>query len=326
MRRRVLLAVGLLLALAVVAAGLGLTLAHRAMRAERVLLPERDAIAAAIAGDDRPVRLSILNTASQPMKRDGVLDPERDPSPEARYVMSHPSFVLEWADGRILLIDAGMTRDGAAAFGRQVGWLATALPIEPHGSVAEQLGEARARVRAIAFTHLHEDHVGGVAALCESPQPIRAFATEAQDARPNYTTRAGRRLLDEVGCIDVERLDGTGAIALPGFPGVAVIRAAGHTPGSQILVAAVAWGEHAQRYVFTGDTVNALDGVKLDVPKPTLYSLLVVPEDTDRQSELRRFLRDLVAAGYQPLVSHDQLELEKSGVPMWHPATSPPTH
>jgi len=316
--RRLLLGAAALAALAIALAAIGLALAHRAMRAERTPLPDESAIAAAIATDDPPVRLSIANTASQEMPRSSVLSAGQDPAPNERYVMSHPSFVLEWPDGRILLLDAGMTRAGASGFGRPLEWLGGARPIAPHGSAAEQLGDARARVRAIAFTHLHVDHVGGTVELCEGRSaPLAVLLNEAQDARPNFTTRPGRRVLADLPCARVERLSSEGIVPLPGFPGVAGIHAGGHTPGSEIYVAAVGKGADARRYVFTGDIVNALDGLAHDVPKPFLYRLLMVPEDDARQHELRVFLRSLVDAGYRPLVSHDELALAASGVPAW---------
>jgi glyoxylase-like metal-dependent hydrolase (beta-lactamase superfamily II) len=100
---------------------------------------------------------------------------------------------------------------------------------------------------------------------------------------------------------------------VPGFPGVHVVAAGGHTPGSQIVVARV--GD--QGYVVTGDTVNHLEGVRQDLPKPFLYRLLVVPEWEARQRELRSFLRALEDQGLRLLVPHDQASLEASGVGRW---------
>jgi glyoxylase-like metal-dependent hydrolase (beta-lactamase superfamily II) len=316
--KRILKVAGLLVALLLVAAGTGLVWAHASIRRERPTLPAPATVAAALAVDDAPVRLSALNTASQPMPRSAVLDPGRDPTPDAPYVMSHPAFVLEWSDGRILLVDTGMTRKGAESFGTLLEWLG-AQPIEPHGSAAERLGDARGRVGAVVFTHLHSDHVGGIAALCEgrAGPPIRVFLNEAQDARPNYTTRSSRRLLADTDCVRIEALPAAGPIALPGFPGVALVPVGGHTPGSQLVVARVGAPDATARWVFTGDTVNALDGIRGDVPKPFLYRLLMVPEDETRQREARGLVRALAQAGYRPLVSHDQHAIEASGVPPW---------
>src|SRR5262245_15276252 len=146
-----------LVALGVAVVAGGLTWAHMAIRRERGALPAPETLSAAKEVGDLPVRLSVINTASQPMPRSAVLDPAQDPQPQARYVMSHPSFVFEWADGRLLLVDVGMDREGALSFGRPLQTLAGAEAIEPHESVAGRLGSAATRVRGIVFTHLHTD-------------------------------------------------------------------------------------------------------------------------------------------------------------------------
>jgi len=253
------------------------------------------------------------------MPRSAVLDRSRDPHPQSSYVMSHPSFVLEWADGRILLIDLGMTRVGAAAFGTPLETLGGAAPIEPHFSVAERLGAARNRVQALIFTHLHIDHVGGIEDLCAAlDHPARLFMTEAQEERPNYTTKTGLNLLRQARCVRRERLTGGPLFRVPGFPGVEVIAAGGHTSGSQIIVAHLQGDGGGRSYVFTGDIVNNIDGINHDIPKPHLYSLLMVPEAPGRLGELRQFLRHLRDdSGLSLLVSHDQLQLEQSGIPAW---------
>lgn len=315
-----------LLGLALLAVGAGLTLTHAAVRRERAPLPARDEVVAGARTGPHPVRLSLANTASQKMPRSAVLDATQDPKPDEPYVMSHPSFVLAWQDGRILLVDAGMDREGALRFGRPIQLLRGAGPIEPHASAAAQLGPAVERVAGIVFTHLHQDHVGGITELCRGrTRPLPVFMTEAQDERTNYTTFPGRRLLAAVRrgaqqpsdppCIETVRISSGGLQPLPGFPGVLVIAAGGHTPGSQIVVANLEDAAGPRQFVFTGDIVNNVTGIDRDVPKPWLYRLLVVPEDERRQGALRRFLRDLRdAGGATLLVSHDQRQLEAAGV------------
>ncbi|MEO8603420.1 MAG: MBL fold metallo-hydrolase [bacterium] len=304
------------LAIIVIAAG-GLIWAHLSIRQERAPLPTFEAIrAAGAAGGDLPVQLSIVNTASQPMPRGGVLDAGADPHPQAPYVMSHPSFVLQWADGRRLLVDVGMTPEQAVEFGKPIEMLG-GQPTVPHGAVAEQLGEATRQVQGVVFTHMHTDHVGGIGALCTAlGRPLPAFMTEAQAQRPNYTTRPGLKALQEASCVQPVGLGNAPLKPVPGFPGVEVIDAGGHTPGSEIILATVQGVDGMHHYAFTGDTVNNLDGILADVPKPLLYRTLLVPEDGTRQGELRVFLKHLQDdLGYTLLVSHDQLALEASGVP-----------
>ncbi len=326
MVRKVLAGTAILLVLAGVAAALLLAVTHARVRRERAPLPGRDEVVASARVGEVPVRIAVANTATQPMPRAAVLAPELDPAPGEPYVMSHPSFVLEWADGRILLVDVGMDREGAIRFGRPIELLSGGAPMAPIAPVAAQLASAGSRVEGIVFTHLHQDHVGGVAELCRGrTRPLRVFMTGAQDERTNYTTRPGRRLLADVRrgaqaegdapCVEVIPLPSGGLQPVHGFPGVFVIAAGGHTPGSQIVVAAVDDGSGPKQFAFTGDIVNSVAGIDFDVPKPRLYRLLVVPEADERQGELRRFLRDLRdRGGVGLLVSHDQRQLEASGV------------
>ena len=300
-------------------AGGGLWWAHRAIDEERAPLPAVRDVAAIRPVDDQPLRLSMINTASQPMARSGVLDPGRDPDSGQPYVMSHPSFVLEWADGRILLIDTGMTPEQAVAFGKPIQMIRDAEAMTPHRSTADALAVDAARVRGIIFTHPHTDHTGGIAAVCASAgHDIPVFMTTAQAERPNYTTRPGLTQIRDAGCARPVRLDGGPLMPVPGFPGLSVIDAGGHTPGSQIIIAAVGSGDVVRRYAFVGDIVNNLDGIEHDIPKPWVYRTFIVPESESRQEELRRFLKQLQdEAAVTPLVSHDQLSLERSGIETW---------
>jgi glyoxylase-like metal-dependent hydrolase (beta-lactamase superfamily II) len=320
--RRLARAFALLLALALLAAAAGLVAAHREMRSLDPPLPALDALRGLAADAELPVRVSYWNTASQPMPRSQVLERSRDPSPGEPYVMSHPAFVLQWADGRILLVDTGMDRDAALAFGRPIEWLGAA-PIEPHASLAEALGASLGRARlGLVFTHLHTDHTSGVGPLCAAlrtrdPEArIRLFQTEAQATRANWTTRPGRAQLARAACLDAVRLADAAAAPLPGFPGAFVIRAAGHTPGSQVVGAWVRDGSSLRGYLFGGDVANAWDGIRFDVPKPWAYSLFVVPESATRLQRMRRFLREASEAGLVVVVSHDQRALEASGIPV----------
>jgi glyoxylase-like metal-dependent hydrolase (beta-lactamase superfamily II) len=328
MLRRILLGLLALLGVAALGAAVGLAMAHAAVRREQAPLPSREEVTAGAGAQDQPVRLAIANTASQPMPRSLVLESQHDPKPGDPYVMSHPSFVLQWADGRMLLVDVGMDREGALRFGAPMGAVG-AKPIEPHASAAAQLGPAAERVEGAIFTHLHQDHVGGITELCRGrTRPLKVFMTQAQNERPNYTERGGRELLasvkrgaqgpDDAPCIEIVPLAGGGLMAVPGFPGVFVIAAGGHTPGSQIVVAHLSTDRGPVTYGFTGDIVNNIDGIASDVPKPQLYRMLVVPEADERQTELRHFLHSLRdEGGVRLLVSHDELELVASGVPAY---------
>jgi glyoxylase-like metal-dependent hydrolase (beta-lactamase superfamily II) len=322
MLKRLVLIVLLLVALAVGILAAFLIDAHLAVRREAAPLPALDAVQA-VSGvgaivDDAPMRLSVIDTATQAMPRASVLDSAADRDGDQPYVMSHPAFVLEWKDGRVLLIDTGMTEEGAREFGRPLEWVG-ASPLAPRGSTASQLGDAVARVKGVVFTHLHIDHVGGIAEICRHVNSVRVPMTEAQAERINYTTRPGRDLLEDADCVRLERVSAGPLSPVAGFPGVFVIDAGGHTPGSQILLAFVRDGADTRSYAFTGDIVNHIDGINHDIPKPWLYRTLLVPESDARQAELRAFLKRLRdEAGFTLLVSHDKHAIDATGVPAWN--------
>jgi glyoxylase-like metal-dependent hydrolase (beta-lactamase superfamily II) len=317
MLRRVLLALGALVIVFVAFVAGGLLLAGRAIRALEPELPSVDAILAFDPAADLPVRIGWLNTASQRMPRSGVLEPSLDPTPDAPYTMSHPAFVLEWSDGRIFEIDAGMDRESALAFGAPIESLSGADPIEPLDTAAAKLGPSLPRLAGIAFTHEHPDHTNGVAELCRlRDSPIRLIQGRLQVEESNYTTREGQAELEAAACLEREIADGGPLIPVPGFPGLSFFAAAGHTPGSQVFVAHVRGGEGVRTFVLTGDVVNQIDGARRNIPKPRLYSLFVVPESPARLDKVRRLLAELERDhGVTLLVSHDQLSLEASGVP-----------
>ena len=320
MLTRILLGVVALLLVLVLGLGLFLRSVHQAIDAERAPLPTDADLAAYADGPtfDLPVRAWWIETATQAMPRSAVLDPAGDPHPDAPFVMSHPAFALQWTDGRILLIDAGMRRDSALSFGKPLEWLGGAGPLVPGASAAAALGTDLARVKGIVFTHLHSDHVDGAVELCAAdPAPaIAAFTTVAQAERPNHTTQPGLDLLAEASCVKLRPLGGAGPLhRVPGFPGVVVIDAGGHTPGSQIVLVRLAAATGMRLLAFAGDTVNHHDGIRHDVPKPWAYRTFIVPESDERQQELRRFLAALERQrGFTVLVSHDEASLRASGL------------
>lgn len=304
-----------LLTLALLLAAWILVPAHLQIRRERPALPTLQDVRQAIAVEgDLPIRLSWIDTSSQATPRSNVLG-SGDPHPERPYRLCHSSFVLEWSDGRILLVDTGMTRSQAEDFGALGEW-AGAAPIEVRTTVGEALGERAGAVAAVVFTHLHVDHVDGVRELCAAPRraEISVFMTHAQAGPPNYTTRAALDTVRQLDCLRPVEID-AGIAPLPGFPGVFVFDAGGHTPGSQVVMASVRTPEGPKPVVFSGDIVNNIDGINYDVGKPLAYRLFVVPESETRLGELRRFLRAMRdEAGFEILVSHDEGALQASSV------------
>jgi len=310
----------ILVLLAVAVAAAGLVWMHLTVQEQRGPLP--------IAGDlmdlskqsDLPIKVSVIETAEQVTPRRAVLDSTNDPTPDAAYVMTHPSFVLEWADGRLLLVDTGMTREGAIKFGQPIETLMGAGPVAPLKTVASALDTDVARVKGIVFTHLHLDHVDGLRDLCPHFQkPVKVFMTGGQLDTWTLFTSEGKDIVLHSACVEPVRIGPGKLIPLEGFPGVGVIHAAGHTPGSQIIVAAVRdQAGTLKRWIFSGDVTNTIDGIRNDLSKPLFYRLVIVPEDDDRMGELRRYLRAMEGDLKMTIVpSHDQNHLHTVGIPAW---------
>jgi glyoxylase-like metal-dependent hydrolase (beta-lactamase superfamily II) len=308
-----------LVAVAVVAVAGLLAWTHVGIRRVDPKLPVPEDVLRVDLAADLPVRIRFVDTATQRMPRSAVLDPDLDPQPGGPYEMSHASFVLEWPDGRLFAIDTGMEREAALAFGRPIELLAGADPIEPHASLAERLGADAPRLAGVGFTHLHEDHSQGIGALCAAVgHDVVLLQTRDQAERGNYTTHAGRVHLREAPCLGApEVLEGSPLLPAPGFPGLFLVAAGGHTPGSTLFVAHVRRRGAVETWVVTGDIVNHIDGVRLDLPKPRLYSLLVVPEAPARLARVRGFLAELARRGAKLLVSHDRRGIESTGIEPW---------
>ncbi len=251
-----------------------LGIAHRQIRTIAPALPTLDAIVAALAVEAAPTRLYYVNTASQ-----------RNPAGS----LGHPGVVIEWSNGRSFLIDTGMPPAQAVAFGRPIEWLLDAEPTQTFGSLADQLGEGVNKVAGVAFTHLHSDHTDGLPQICARQQtPATVFQTPLQYEQRNYTTDMGFEALAAARCARV-KLPSADIIPLPGFPGLVAISLGGHTPGSTLYAARV--GQHY--WLFSGDITNDKRSLLEDLPKHWTYSLLVVPEDTQRTALLRNWLRAL---------------------------------
>ena len=59
-----------------------------------------------------------------------------------------------------------------------------------------------------------------------------------------------------------------------------------------------------------------MEGIRRNVGKPYLYSLLLVPESPERLDRVRRWLRHLESdLGFELVVAHDQAQLAALALP-----------
>jgi glyoxylase-like metal-dependent hydrolase (beta-lactamase superfamily II) len=116
------------------------------------------------------------------------------------------------------------------------------------------LGVAPEEVTDVVFTHLHFDHVGWASTDEDATFPRATYRCDARDwayfmerESDDRGERRSARLLDPVRT-KFELFDGDG----PLLPGVDRIGAAGHTPGSAMIVLS----DRAERAMLLGDVVH----------------------------------------------------------------------
>ena len=195
----------------------------------------------------RPLRINFLKFAeSRRTKNFSVKDAPATPSIQAR-----TAFQVIYPDASVM-VDAGMDPAVHKFFGRGVE--------EPYfPDAAKQVEQAVTRARLVVVTHEHGDHVAGVIHSTAAPQlapktiltrtQAQTLMTSPQMPEIRLTDDLARRFI----VIDYDRY-------YPLAPGMALIKAAGHTPGSQMVYVAL---ESGREYLLIGDATWHMDGVRL---------------------------------------------------------------
>jgi glyoxylase-like metal-dependent hydrolase (beta-lactamase superfamily II) len=203
-------------------------------------------IAALIPGR-RALRVNVLKFAeSRRSKKFSVEGAPDEPSVQARTV-----FQVVYADGTVM-IDSGMDEQVHGFFGRGV--------IEPYyPDAAKQVERALRSARAIIITHEHGDHVAGVLrppfAGELAPKTLLTRAqVETLETNPQMPEiKTTPDMASRYNVADYQKY-------LPFGPGIALIKAPGHTPGSQMVYVAL---ESGREYLFIADTAWHMDSVRL---------------------------------------------------------------
>ena len=288
--------VGLVL-LVSMAAAFFLVPPHLQVRAVEPTLPDEAQLRAFMSIENGPIGVRYVNTSTQK-------------SPDGK--LGHTVFLVEWANGNLFMIDAGMDRATAIQFGRL---LETALGAEEavsHGTIAELLGDDIQRVVGVAFTHLHIDHTQGVVPFCAARGPgATVYQTSWQAELHNFNTEEGAAILTE-SCLQPVDLGGEGILTIRDFPGLGLVGLGGHTPGSTLFAIA---GQD-RLWLLSGDTTNTKADLISNTGKGFLYSTILVPENTARTEALRLWLAELDANDDMTVVvSHDLADIEAGSMP-----------
>jgi glyoxylase-like metal-dependent hydrolase (beta-lactamase superfamily II) len=212
----------------------------------RASLQDVRATAALIPGR-RPLRLNILKFAeSRRTKNFSIKGAAVEPSVQAR-----TAFQVMYADGH-LMVDAGMDQQVHRFFGRGVE--------EPYDTeAAGKVERALTAAKLIVVTHEHGDHVAGVIRSSRARElapktiltrsQVQTLLTAPQMPEIKLTKETAERYL----VVDYEKY-------FPLAAGIVLIKAPGHTPGSQMVYIAL---ESGREYLLIGDAAWHMDGVRL---------------------------------------------------------------
>ena len=167
--------------------------------------------------------------------------------------------------------------------------------------VYSQIHVALRDARLVVVTHEHHDHVAGVLRspyLAQIQQHTLLTRAQVQSllVRPdNPLIKIDSVVAARYLTIDYDPL-------IPIAPGVVLIKAAGHTPGSQIVYVRLASG---QEVILAGDVAWNMSGIETQRQKPDASTRDFGGEDREAIGAQLRWLREIAGPRTTIVVSHD---------------------
>jgi glyoxylase-like metal-dependent hydrolase (beta-lactamase superfamily II) len=206
---------------------------------------------AAMIPGPHPLRVNVIKFAeSRRTKNFAVKGSAAEPSVQAR-----TAYQIVYGDGTVM-VDTGMDLATHQFFGRGVE--------EPYFPEAEaRVALALQKAKAIIVTHEHGDHIAG---LIKSPS-FNELATKTVLTRAQLDTLINAPQIPELKptpemAARLRIVDYNQYMAFA--PGIVLIKAAGHTPGSQMVYVALQSGKEL---LLAGDVAWHMDGVRLNKGK-----------------------------------------------------------
>ena len=238
----------------------------------------------------KPLRINVLKFAeSHRTKNFTVKGEPATPSIQARTV-----FQVVYADGYVM-VDAGMDLPMHKQIGRGAE--------EPYfAEQAQQVDRALRGARAIIFTHEHGDHVTGVIRtpyLAELAPKTILTRTQVHtlETTPQFPDlRITEEQAQRYHIIDYDQY-------MAFAPGWALIKAPGHTPGSQMMFITL---DSGREYLLIGDAAWHMDSVRKVTGKDAPW----IVEDTDAVNDQLKWLNGVYSREKNLVIiaSHDDDE------------------
>ena len=259
----------------------------------RIDLDELGRLAASLPGPKpRAVRSALVADASLPR---GVIFAGEPFEPHHQV---HQVFQVVYEDG-FGLIDTAFP---PSAFERVGAFARGEGQSRYHGEAFEQVRRALAAADWIVVTHEHFDHLAGASVLPpERAAHLRLNAVQLANAGALDESEIPAELRERLAALPAQDAQ---AIA----PGVVLLAAPGHTPGSQIVYVERADGRSA---LFLGDVAWHSDQIRKLHYRPRLVTLVLGEDRALVMGELRA-LHELGAAHPEvaQVVSHDARQRE----------------
>jgi glyoxylase-like metal-dependent hydrolase (beta-lactamase superfamily II) len=239
----------------------------------------------------KPQRINILKFAeSHRTKNFSVKGEPATPSVQARTV-----FQVVYPDGYVM-VDAGMDEP----MHKQIGRGAEGEPY--FAEQAQQVDKALRGARSIVFTHEHGDHITGVIRtpyLAELAPKTILTRTQVNtlETRPQFPDlKITEEQAARYHIIDYDKY-------MAFAPGWTLVKAAGHTPGSQMMFITL---DSGREYLLIGDAAWHMDGVRKVTGKDAPW----IVEDTAAVTDQLRWLNGLSNSDKNLVIvaSHDDEE------------------
>ena len=206
--------------------------------------------------------------------------------------MVFPSFQVVYADGTVVVDAVHTQAEHSQSF-----------PGQPYDTRKYDLMQtAMRRSRTIIATHEHFDHIGGIA---NSPYfdeiSAKVRLTAAQVANAASLAGFPSALLAKLTAFDY---DGYYRLA----PGLVLVKAPGHTPGSQMVYIRL---QNGSEYLLVGDVVWNSESIDRLTGRPLLMNLSMNEDRASLGNEIRTLYNIAHSEPIHLVVSHDGEQIEQ---------------